>query len=450
MKSGGLTLPVVTLAFVCSAAVAIADEIGDEFQERAEKKVAELRETAARSGGALRLYPKEVRHAILEVCSEPALIVRLADAEGSGPERLDAIVKGHAEEVDDAARALAHEQEVLSILTANLVMVGILGALYEDDPKGIQRLLDERASKEERVEKEALSDWQKRLEDDPEAMKEMEAATNAYQEEVGGSADEASASGTTTTESGTTVVYAAPSYSYTVYVVNRCDVYWHLCGNMYWYSYRWASYYDDRWDDYWDHRHAARKDWQNWMDEAREDRQEFREERREDLKEHLPGIDEPGNGGMHEAMKDWKEKNGDALPKDFFKDDGKLSERFRDYGEGQRDFRKGLENGRYKEGDRQKVLRNSVSEGRAGREGRASREGRAGKAPSRTRDRQAPSSAGRVERGEMSRDQRMDRARGAHRSSWGSQPRHGSPSRGGGYRGGGHRGGGRRGGGGRR
>jgi hypothetical protein len=511
---------ILALALVGFSAGAIGGEIADEFQERAEKKVAELRETAARSGRPLRLYPDDVRHAILEVCRDPALIVRLADAEGSGPDRLNAIVKDDPEEIQDAARKLADEHEVLTILTENLVMAGILGALYEDDPKGIKRLLDERAEKAEKAEKEVLSDWQKRLEDDPEAMKQMEAATKAYQEEVAASSGEAgttvttegerdnvtvnNASGTTTTASGTTVVYAVPSYSYTVYVTNHCDWYWHLCGHMHYHSYHWASYYDDYWDDYWDNRHAAREDWQRYRDDVREDRQELRDERREGLEERREGgegrreerrerlgegdgLDQPGNGGMNEAMKDWKEKNGDALPKDFFKDDGKMAERFKNFGESDRAFREGVTSGEYKRGDRQKVLKNSLSEGglqRAGErqarsgEGRpragserpaglerhtgidrperrpqAGREGlgKAPSTPSRTRDRSTSPSRTRVERGTLSRNQRMDRARGAHRSSWGSHSRAGGYSRGGSTRGGGgRRGGGRRGGGGRR
>ena len=119
------------------------------------------------------------------------------------------------------------------------------------------------------------------------------------------------------------MVYAAPSYSYTVYVMDHCDWYGHLCGHMYYHSYYYGSYYDDYWDDYWDERHEAREDWQRHFEETREDRQEYREERREEFREnHGETLEQAGNGGMSEAVKDWKEKNGDSLPKDFFKEDG--------------------------------------------------------------------------------------------------------------------------------
>jgi uncharacterized membrane protein YgcG len=403
-----------------------------ELQKRVHQKVEQLRETAARATRPLRLYPDDMREAVLETCRDPALIVRMLDARGTDSGRLDAILEDYPSFIQEAARKLAGEQEILTILSENLVIAGLVGALYADDPDGIKRLLAAKAKAAEKQEKEVTADWQERLEGDPEAMKEMETATKAYQEEVGASAGETAStpSGTKTSASGTTVVYAAPSYSYTVYVMDHCDWYYHLCGHMYYHSHYYGWYYDDYWDDYWDERHEAREDWQRHFEETREDRQEYRKERREEFREnHGETLEQAGNGGMSEAVKDWKEKNGDSLPKDFFKEDGKIAERFKQFGESERSFREGVKSGHYREGDRKRVMKRSLSEPRR----------------EVARERRAPSRERRsIERGQMSRNQRMDRARGAHRSSWGSGSRRGSYSRGGGMRGGGRRGGGRR------
>ncbi len=441
------SLATVASILLLVAAGPAASEEKDEIEERLQEVLTDLRSDGRTASRPLLLYPEDVRDAVLEISQEPALIVRLRDSVRAGRGDVDALTADHPISIRRAAQTLVAEPEILEILEENLLLAGLIGSMYEDDPIGLKKIVDERAELAEKREQEAVEAWRKRLEENPEAMKEMEAARVAYEKDVvekdsgdgvkSGGAE--SATGTTTSSGGKTTVYGTPSYSYSVYVMSYPYMYPSLSSQMYYYSVDWADYWDDTWDDYWAQRNAAREDWQDHLNEGREDRQTHRDERREEREgEERRGsrredLSQSGNGGMNQAVKDWKESNGDSLPEDFFKNDGKLADRFKSYGEADRRFREGVRSGEYRASDRSKTLRELQR-----REARP--------APRRQTTPQLAANPRRegskLETGRMSRSQRMDRARSTHRTSWGSSSR----SRGsrGSY------GGGRRGGGGRR
>ncbi|MCX5737125.1 MAG: hypothetical protein NTZ61_01245, partial [Proteobacteria bacterium] len=233
-------------------------------------------------------------------------------------------------------------------------------------------------------------------------------------------------------------------------------------------------------DDYWDERDEAREDWQNWADENRDELEQRGEQRRQqaeakrnELREkygdRAERLEKPGNGGMNQAIADWKGKNADALPSDFLRDDGKLNERFKNYGEADRSFREQVRGGAAKPADRSQAVRARTEQPLAqqrpaGATGSA-RDLIGGKDLTRLPASWSPPSGGaaarpvptQIDRGSLSRPQRVDRAistndAGWSRSGFPSQTRGGyggARAGGGGYGGGGRMGGGGRGGGGR-
>lgn len=60
-------------------------------------------------------------------------------------ERLDEIATGYPPEMKSAATLVA-ERQVLGILSNNLILAGLLGAIYADDKTGIERRVDETAA----------------------------------------------------------------------------------------------------------------------------------------------------------------------------------------------------------------------------------------------------------------------------------------------------------------
>ena len=440
-------------------------------------KLGQLRESARELGRPLALYPEDLRHAVLEIARDPALIPRIADVARKQGKGLDAAVAGEPAPVAAAARKLVGEPRLLELLEDHLVVVGIVGALYEDDPAGVRALLDKRAQELDANEATVVEDWKKRVQADPDARAQLVAAQDAYEDATGENGDQAagvSQSGTTT------VIYAEPSYAFTTYVYGHCDLYWSLCGNMYGHWAYWGDYYEDYWDDYWDERDEAREDWQNWMDQNRDELQQRGEQRRQQAEakraelqekygDRADRLEEPGNGGMGQAIADWKGKNAAALPADFLRDDGGLSQRFRQYGEADRGFRERVRAGTAQPANRAQALRAQTAQPRAQQQpaATAGRAGDLGGAKDLTRlpSSWSPPAGGaatrpvptQVDRGSLSRDQQVDRAIRAHNADW---SRSGLPSQtrgsyGGGYggaRAGGrsYGGGGRVGGGGRR
>lgn len=451
MAPGRIASLVATLALCAGAARA---EEQTYFQQKVTEKLEELRSV---SGGALRgllLYPKDIRDAILEISMYPPLIVRVYDLGEEPGERLDELMAEYPPETKAAARA-------------------------------------------EKLGEDALDDWQSRIAGDEEAQKQLQAATEAYQLEVApnDSAQITTSSGDTinvnvnvdnsagyqTSSSGSIIIYSVPSYSYSIYVMNHCNLYYMACGHMHYHTAAYAHYYDDYFDDYWDRRDAEREDWQHQLSEGREDRQQAGEKRREDIgdrqqtrRDDLKEAAESGNGGLNQAMKDWKEGNRDALGEGFFKEDGKLNERFQDFGNAQQEFGDGLRSGKLKQSDRGQALRNGMSDAQKSRLSeargtlgeRASTQGGRSQARERAQGARAAGSsrtptdaarsrttgsrttrsqaAGNVQRGQRTRSQSIDRARRSHSGSWGgaSRSRHGGGNRGG--FGGASRGGGRR------
>lgn len=410
-------------------------------------KLTELRESARELGQPLALYPDDLRAAVLEVARDPALIPRLADVAQDGGKGLDAAIAGEPAPVAEAARKLVKQPRLLDLLESHLLVVGIVGALYEDDPPKVRALLDQRARELEANEATVVDDWKQRIGADPDASAQLAAAQDAYEATTG--EDGAEAAGASQ-NGATTVIYAEPSYAFTSYVYGHCDLYWSLCGGMYAHWAYWGDYYDDYWDDYWDERDEAREDWQNWMNENRDELQQRGEERRQQTEvkrdelrdKYGDRLEKPGNGGMGQAIADWKSKNADVLPADFLRDDATLDQRFKNYGEADRSFREQVRSGAVQPADRASAIRARTGQPIAQQRPAAT-----------TRPRPAQ-----VDRGSLSQSQRIDRAISNHNAAWNRSglpsqtgARYGGASRGGygGARAGGGGFGGRGGGGGR-
>jgi uncharacterized membrane protein YgcG len=441
-------------------------------------KLTQIRESARELGQPLALYPEDLRAAVLEVARDPALIPRLADVARNQGKGLSTVIAGVPAPVAEAARKLVKEPRLLDLLEQHLLAVGLVGALYADDPPGVRALLDQRARELDANEAAVVEDWKKRVDGDPDARAQFVAAQDAYERTTGEDGDQVAGA---SQNGATTIIYAEPSYAFTTYVYGHCDLYWSLCGNMYAHAIYWDDYYDDYWDDYWDERDDAREDWQRWADENRDDLAQRGEERRQqaeakrnELREkygdRAERLEKPGNGGMGQAITDWKGKNAETLPADLLRNDGQMNERFKRYGEADRTLREQVRSGAVQPADRSQALRaraeQPIAQQRPAGATPSARDLISGKdltklpaswSPPKVEPtaRQLPTQ---IDQGSLSRPQRVDRAISTHDAGW---SRSGLPSQtqgsyggaragGGGYGGGGRMGGGGgRGGGGR-
>ena len=107
---------------------------------------------------------------------DPALIPRLADVAAKKGKGLDAAIAGEPAPVAEAARKLVNEPRLLDLLEQHLLVVGIVGALYEDDPAGVRAILAKRAQELDANEATVVDDWKKRVDSDPDARAQLVAA----------------------------------------------------------------------------------------------------------------------------------------------------------------------------------------------------------------------------------------------------------------------------------
>ncbi len=428
-------------------------------------KLTQVRESARELGQPLALYPDDLRAAVLEVARDPALIPRLADVARYKGKGLDAVIAGEPVSVAEAAQKLVKEPRLLDLLEEHLLVVGLVGALYADDPAGVRALLDQRARELDANEATVVGEWRKRVDADPDARAQLVAAQDAYEASTGDDGDQAAGA---SQNGDTTVIYAEPSYAFTTYVYGQCDLYWSLCGSMYAHSVYWNDYYEDYWDDYWDERDDAREDWQQWANENRDELQQRGDERRQQAKakrtelkekygDRTERLEKPGNGGMGQAITDWKGKNAATLPANFLRDDGGLNERFKDYGAADRSQ---AVRAHTEQPLAQTQPKQAMDSARDLISGKSLTKLPANWAPPKgdISARQVPTQ---IDRGSLSRPQRVDRAISTHDVGWsrsglprqtrgsygGARAGGGSFGGGGGRMGGGGRGGGGRGGG---
>ena len=401
-------------------------------------KLTQIRESARELGQPLALYPDDLRAAVLEVARDPALIPRLADVAQHEGKGLDPVIAGEPAPIVEAARKLVKEPRLLDLLEQHLLAVGLVGALYADDPAGVRALLEQRARELDANEAAVVDDWKKRVDGDPDARAQLVAAQDAYEAITGDDGDQAAGA---SQNGATTIIYAEPSYAFTTYVYGHCDLYWSLCGNMYAHAIYWDDYYDDYWDDYWDERDDAREDWQQWANENRDDlaqrgeeRRQQAEAKRDELREkygdRAERLERPGNGGMNQAITDWKGKNATTLPADLLRNDGQMNERFKRYGEADRTRREQARSGAAQPADRAQALTARVeppiAQQRPAAATPSARELISGKdltklpaswSPPKadTSARQLPTQ---IDRGSLSRPQRVDRAISTHDAGW--------------------------------
>ncbi len=248
--------------------LAVGQEAGAQEDAALRRKIdAQLAELAASSRDAFRglvFYPKEVRHACLEISRYPSLVVKLNDAIGRGGFEPDKVLIAYPPGVRAAARVLAGWPEVLPVLEEDLLMTGVVGRVYEADPEGVLRLVDVMCAHAERAAARSTDAWVDALVHDALALDELRQASEDYARSrqrsttttVTISADISHGYGFSIESSSDVTVYYTPSYMETRFVLYNADRYPHLADEIVYHYHRFA---DDCLDDF-------RRAYHEWYD----------------------------------------------------------------------------------------------------------------------------------------------------------------------------------------
>jgi hypothetical protein len=122
---------------------------------------------------------------------------------------------------------LLDHPEILSILSDNMNMTVVLGDLYKRNPAYVMQKTDSISLVLAETNAKELEDWKKSLEDNPEALKDLESAAGEYAREQGYTED----------------VYQQP-------VTEAIEVQYVYQPYPYWYGYPWWYSYDDYYLNY--------------------------------------------------------------------------------------------------------------------------------------------------------------------------------------------------------
>lgn len=397
------------------------------LRQRADKQLEAMRESGRNAFRGLLLYPQDVREAIMEISQHPELVVKVLALGDKPGEKLAEVIEPYPKEVQESAKLMSGYPDVLSILQENLVVTGLLGAVYADDKPTIQQMVNRLASKVEQENTQAVDDWAKRLENNPEAIEELNAAKQAYEKEFGHlvSGQPVVTSGPDTSKEsseqpsqininisdqklyygqyycddygynvsadGSFAVHDTPCYDFDSYVLAYPHYYPHLSGEL--------------------------------LEHYREHREQ------------------PGD--LYQAAKDWFEERPHIQEKDFLKDDGRRLERLQEQGQFDEEFAKvrktrgNLDRRRFlsENAERFPNLSAQVDKERARtqiaerhRPERGVRPGVQQKRPSyepvkrqvtqKRRRTTTPSKQKQIRRQKPTRNQQISRAQRSHRSTW--------------------------------
>lgn len=201
--------------------------------------------------GVVAAYPKPLRNAILTVVSHPQVLTKL---ESGDTKDLGAFLKGRPMEVQNAARMLANDPDVIKLLEADPDGAAAVGKAYRQDRAKVSADLD----KIEQLEGKATDEWTKRLGDDADAGNQLTQAVSAYQKKLGGSvsqADAANYAGVNLEPNNQIGVTALPTPGFNEYVMNNADQYPALANTMVsqWLGSTNTPIYDHSFNNWWNH-----------------------------------------------------------------------------------------------------------------------------------------------------------------------------------------------------
>jgi uncharacterized membrane protein YgcG len=259
------------------------------------EKFASLRKAARSSFYGILLYPKDIRDAVLELSKYPDLLFSLGDKEK---------VKTYPEPAQQAVKTLEGYSDVTGIMKQHLVVSALLGEVYKEKGQEIVDVVDRLSVTVNQNHEAAVRSWTEKLEKDPEALKELQRAAEAYAKEnklPSPNQPQPASQGTQVTHvynqygyyvnpQGQVVVNDLPSSEMMNYMMLNSLVYFALTAAVvshhghYHEDYYWEMYDDawNRYEDYWD---EQMNDLEDQIDEIAGDREDKRQEYQERVDE---------------------------------------------------------------------------------------------------------------------------------------------------------------------
>ncbi len=328
--------------------------------------------TGAAFKKALEPYSKETQEMVWDITRYPELVSRLVLESGGAKTGFERVLAGYPEEIREKAKVIAMDHfgvlkqindlnlaaesafgtliaaypaqtraalqrllelpEVLSLLTENIRLTILAGDLYRKNPTWVLFQADSLHLAVARRNAQELEDWQKSLDENPQAKEDLMAAAQAYAEENGNPGyqyDDDLYDGDVYDESRNEMPVPIVERHYHHYP------YWF--GYPYWYDYpRWRPYpwwWD--WGFYYSPTHTIvvigipSYHFTNWYFYH-----PWHHDRWCHLSDHFVRYHfrHPRSGGsITTSVEVWQKQHRTVISKDWLKDDGRRIERFREF-----------------------------------------------------------------------------------------------------------------------
>jgi len=311
-----LLITLVLIYFVANPVLAQQEMSPEQFyiNQAVSEKFASMRKAAKSSFNGVLLYPEDIRNALLELSQYPDLITLLANKKYLTQEELDKFLKAQPQEAKDAVEKLKDYPEIIDILSQHIAVSTILGEVYKDKKETTSQVISRLSKSVEVEQKESVDAWTQQLQQDPERVKQLQDAAEAYAKAnnlpspnqpvpaaQAGKTD--NPYGYYVNEKSEVVIYNMPSPQMMQYLLMNQTLYMMLFSaavshhHHYHDDYYW-DYYDEHWEDDWNEYEDSvdkvgdeLEDLNKNIDEIQDNREDAKdkwEDRKEDRPETLP------------------------------------------------------------------------------------------------------------------------------------------------------------------
>lgn len=274
------------------------------LNQESSAKFASLRKSAKSSFQGILLYPDDIRNSVLELSQHPDLIAMIKNKKYLNEPEFNNLLKEKSEETQKAVENLKAYPEVIDILDRNIVVTALLGEMVKEKKENTLAVIKRLSDSVQAGHAKAVQDWTSKLEQDPQAVQELQAASEAYAKAnhlpspnqpmtAAQAASVPNPYGYYVNEKNTVIIQEMPSPDMTQYMMANQAMYMMLFAvavsnhSAYHNGYYWNhydDYYEDNWNEYQDSvdnvGHQLEKINAN-IDESQANREEAKNEREE-------------------------------------------------------------------------------------------------------------------------------------------------------------------------
>jgi len=329
LKTIGLYFLAITLTLSPTFGFAQMSQMTPEqlyLRKSATDEFESLRQAARSSFYGILLYPEDIQGALLELSQHPELVVLINQNTLLKEEEFEKKLAEYPEETKEAIEKLEEYIEIVRIMNKHIVVTTILGEIYKKDKEAITQVIKRLGKTISGQHEEAAQAWTNRLDEDPETLKQLQEAADAYAKEndlpnpndpvskdqMGNVTNVYNNYGYYVDPKGQTVVYGMPSQDFMSYMMINQTMYFMLYSSMAWHHHH---YYDDYYwyanDDYWD----DNKDyWRNKAEDIDSDIEKVGNEL-EELNDRLDTIGEDAKDRWGDKKEEFGDRREEAKEK---------------------------------------------------------------------------------------------------------------------------------------